>query len=284
MNESTEENPNLINDIDNADIGSIKKSLSIQYKFIIILSISLVIISIAVLVVLILIKDDSNEEDSIEIIPPYIIDPTEEYTHCIIWLHGLGSVPEKFLNLFQNELNYIKKPNTKIILMRAPYQIMTFSKENKTSWFDILKFPINSTDSYNFTDAIKSRKMVEKIINEEAKKLKGNYKNIFLGGHSQGACITLYTAYNFKELLGGVLFCNGVLFKEAEIVGNKEKLNVFLAHGEEDQDIPVIFHRETVKRIENFEGVQKHYYEGQAHNINEFEKNDMGIFLNETMK
>ena len=283
MKDDLEFNPNLLENDDFSDIKPIKP-LSFQFKIVIIISISLLLISIITVVILILIKNnDSKQESSIDIIPPYIIEPTSDYTHCIIWLHGLGSVPEKFLNLFNNELHFIKKENTKIILMRAPYQIMTFSKENKTSWFDILSFPINSYDSYNFTDAIKSRKMVEKIINEEAQKLNGKYQNIFLGGHSQGACITLYTAYNFKELLGGVLFCNGILFKEVEIIGDKNKLKVFLAHGEEDNDIPVAFQRETVKRIENFEGVKKYYYEGQAHNINQFEKIDMGGFLNETM-
>jgi len=83
----------------------------------------------------------------------------------------------------------LKKNNTKIILMRAPYQVMTFSKENAISWFDLFSFPINNTESYNFTDATKSRKMVEKIIEQEAKELNGNYKNIFIVSHSQGACV-----------------------------------------------------------------------------------------------
>ncbi len=38
--------------------------------------------------------------------------------------------------------------------------------------------------------------MVEKVIKQEAKLLNGKYQNIFAGGHSQGACVTLYTAYN----------------------------------------------------------------------------------------
>ena len=167
--------------------------------------------------------------------------------------------------------------------MRAPHQIMTFSKENATSWFDLFSFPINNTECYNFTDVIKSRKMVEKYIEQEEKELKGNNKNIFLGGHSQGACMTLHTAYNYKELLGGVLACSGILFPQGEIVGDKTKLKIFLAHGEKDNIIPFSYHIETVKRIENFEGVKKYYYKDLGHRFGGFKIIDMGRFLNESM-
>ena len=284
----------LLKSVGNSDLVSSNKqskSLSRKCKLIIIigLSISALAIIIAALIYFFLLKDNSDnnkedeENDQIEILPPIIINPISEYTHCIIWLHGLYATPEHFENLFKVEVPFAKKNNTKIILMRAPYQIMTFSKENVTSWFDIFSFPINNTESYNFTDATKSRKIVEKIIEQEAKELKGNYKNIFIGGHSQGACVTLYTAYNFKELLGGVLACSGILFPQGEIVGDKNELKVFLAHGDQDDSIPFSFHNETVKRIENFEGVKKYYYKGHGHNIADFEKIDMGSFLNDSM-
>ena len=228
-------------------------------------------------------KDDKEEEDSIEVLPPIIIDPISEYTHCIIWLHGMDNSPEMYQNMFKMEVPFAKKENTKIILMHAPYQIMSFNKLNFTSWFDIFWFPINSSESYNFIEATFSKRILEKIINQEAKKLKGNYKNIFIGGHSQGACMSLYTAYNFKELLGGVLACSGVLFPQGEIIGNKNKLKVFLAHGDNDKIIHFDFHNETVKRIENFEGVKKYYYKNHGHEIAKYEKIDMGKFINDTI-
>ena len=60
--------------------------------------------------------------------------------------------------------------------------------------------------------------MLVKLIKQEAKQLNGKYQNIFIGGHSQGACLSLYTVYSIKELLGGVISCSGVLFPEVEIV------------------------------------------------------------------
>ena len=267
--------------------------MQFKYKLIIIISISFIIVGIITVTVLILLKkdnsnnneqeDDDEEEDPIEVLPPIIINPTEEYTHCIIWLHGLDNSPENFQKLFGEEIPFIKQNNTKIILMRAPYQNVTYWGNNMTSWFDLFTFPIDDPDCYNFTDVNNSRRMLAKVIRQEAKLLKGQYQNIFVGGHSQGACISLYTAYNLKKLIGGVLVCSGILFEQAEIVGDKNKLKVFLAHGDKDLAIPFTYHKETVKRIENFEGVKKFYYEGHGHSIADFEKVDMGGFLNDSM-
>ena len=270
------------------------KPMQFKYKLIIIIAISFIIVGIITVTVLILLKkdnsnnnehedDDDEEEDPIEVLPPIIINPTEEYTHCIIWLHGLDNSPENFQKLFGEEIPFIKQNNTKIILMRAPYQNVTYWGNNMTSWFDLFTFPIDDPDCYNFTDVNNSRRMLAKVIRQEAKLLKGQYQNIFVGGHSQGACISLYTAYNLKKLIGGVLACSGILFEQAEIVGDKNKLKVFLAHGDKDQAIPFVYHKETVKRIENFEGVKKFYYEGHGHSIADFEKVDMGGFLNDSM-
>ena len=271
------------------------KSFPLKYKVAIIVVICLLVAGILIAAIILITRDDDsgneqnkqgdndNDEDQVEVLPPIIINPTSKYTHCIIWLHGLDNCPENFVKLFTEEVPFARRNNTKIILMRAPYQNVTYNKANITSWFDLFSFPINNSECYNFTDATRSRKMVEKIINQEAKELNGKYQNIYVGGHSQGACITLYTAYSFKEILGGVLVCSGILFPQGQIEGDKNKLNVLLAHGDAYMAIPFEFHKETVKRIENFEGVQKKYYPGHGHAIADYEKIDMGKFLNDTM-
>ena len=293
MTEEKEENEYLKNDFRESNLTD-TKTLSYKCKLIMVIGISLLVVAIITAIVIILLlkkNEDDNEkqnkiegeEEEVEILDPIIIEPSSEYIYCIIWLHGLDNNPENYQNLFKFEVPFAKKENTKIILMRAPYQIMSFTQTNLTSWFDIFCISLDNYDCYNITDASKSRRMLEKIINQEAKKLRGNYQHIFVGGHSQGACISLYTAYSFKELLGGVLACSGILFKETEIVGDKTKLKVFMAHGFEDRAIPFSFHNDTIKRIVNFEGVKKYYYENHGHLISDYEKNDMGGFLNDSM-
>ena len=74
----------------------------------------------------------------------------------------MDNSPEMYQNMFKVEVPFAKKENTKIILMRAPYEIMSYNKQNYTSWFDIFWFPINSSESYNFIEATFSKRILEK--------------------------------------------------------------------------------------------------------------------------
>lgn len=273
--EESNNDKHLIQDLEISEFQK-SKFFPFKYKIIIIVALSLLFISIAILIIIIILKE---EEDPI----PLIIEPTSEYKYCIIWIHGVGAIPEYFVNQFTEQLHYLKKENTKIILMRAPRQYVDTCRGKTTSWFNIYHSPIDNPRCYSFSDATKSKNMIIKIIEQESQKLNGKYQNIFIGGHSQGACMSLYIAYNYNELLGGVLACSGVLFPEAEIVGDKNKLKVFLGHGFSDMVIPIYFHNESIKRIENYEGVEKHYYEGIGHGIGTLELNDMEGFLNKSM-
>jgi predicted esterase len=86
-----------------------------------------------------------------------------------------------------------------------------------------------------------------------------------------------------KDLIGGVIVCSGILFPQGEIVGDKNKLNVHIGHGDKDLAIPLSFHNETIERIEDYEGLQRYYYKGHGHSISDQEKKDIENFLNETM-
>ena len=55
---------------------------------------------------------------------------------------------------------------------------------------------------------------------------------------------------------------------------------MFLGNGYNDKILQIKSHNETIKRIENFGGVEKHYYEGIGHSIGTSEKLDIGKFLN----
>ena len=261
-----------------------KESYLKKYKkqLIIITIILLIIISIVIILIIISNKNEKEKGNKESTTTPIYINPSDNYTHCIIWLHGLDNKPENFIDLFTKDIILNKINNTKIILLRAPIMEMTYNKEKYTSWFDILSFPLNSTDTYNFEDAKNSSMVLRKYIEQEAKIL-GNYKKIFIGGHSQGACISLYTGYNFEKLIGGVIVCSGFLFQQGEIVGDKKSLNVYLGHGNMDKAIPFEFHKETIKRIEDYEGVKKYYYEGHGHSIIEKEKKDIEDFLKNLM-
>ena len=253
-----------------------------KYKKLIIIAITLLIIILIIIITLTIINNKNKKEKNEILTTPIYINPKDTYTYCIIWLHGVNNNPENYVDLFTKDIILNKINNTKIILLRAPIMKITCRNQNETSWFDIIKFPLDSKDTYNFEDAKKSSNYLKNIIEQEAKIL-GDYKKIFIGGHSQGACISLYTGYNFEKLLGGVIACSGFLFQECDIIGDKKSLNVYLGHGDIDLSIPFEFHKETIKRIEDYEGVKKYYYEGHEHSIMEKEKKDIEDFLNNLM-
>jgi predicted esterase len=253
--------------------------LSTKIK-VIIITVSLILIPICIILIILLVKQDDENDDNTA---PIIINPTDNYTYCLIWLHGLDNKPENYVDLFTKDIKLPHQNNTKIILMRAPIMKMSYNKKKVTSWFDISKFPIDTKDKYNFEDAKNSSNALKNVIDEEAELLKGHYENIFIGGHSQGACVSLYLAYASDYLLGGVLGCNGILFPQGEINGDKDSLNVYIGHGDKDLAFPIQFHNETLKRIENYTGLKRYIYEGKGHGINDQEKKDIEAFLNNTM-
>jgi len=264
-------------------INEQKDSKSKQKKKIIITILTiltLVIITIVIILFLMLFKKGDNNANE-----PLVVEPKDNYSYCLIFLHGLNDKAEKFKKFFES-VNFSKKNSTKIIFIRAPFNNVTYKNmTNVRSWFDITSFPMNSSNTYNFDDAKKSKDIVNETINKEVKLLNGNYSRIILGGHSQGACMSLYIGYSSDYLLGGVISLCGILFEKADIVGNKDRLNVLLFHGGKDNKITLSYHNETVKRISNFQGVEKKYYPNVNHYVNiSFSPwlKDIEDFLNKT--
>ena len=91
-----------------------------------------------------------------------------------------------------------------------------------TSWFAISSFPLVSRECYNFEEAEKAKKDIEKVIDEETKLIEGKYENIFIGGFSQRGCLALSVGLTFEHLLGGVICLSGYLFPEIKIKEEKK--------------------------------------------------------------
>ena len=65
------------------------------------------------------------------------------------------------------------------------------------SWFDI--YGSDSDEfSYNLSDIQKNAKIVESVIEDEFNYVK-DYRNIYIGGFSQGAILTSYLGVSYKE-------------------------------------------------------------------------------------
>ena len=216
----------------------------------------------------------------------YITPKDGKYTHVIIFLHGKGDRAKSYIDFFEEAKVLPEEISTKIkiVLLQSPYKKLIGDTPIGTSWFRIFNFPLVSEEDYSFEDAEMGLKVISKAIDEEAKLLNGKYENIFLGGFSQGACLSLFLGLTFEHLLGGVISLSGYLFSQIKIREENKKLNIFVGHGEDDNVIHYLTSREQMKRIEKFENFHCFSYPGAGHTITKQEEIDLNNFLTECMK
>ena len=179
----------------------------------------------------------------------YMTPKDGKYTYLIIFLHGLGDVSKSYVGFFTETEVLPKNIPIKIILLQSPYKKVIFDRPIGTSWFTINEFPLVSKECYNFSETEIPKTNIEKVINEEATLLNGKYENIYIGGFSQGACMSLLVGLTFEHLIGGVISLSGYLFPEINIKEENKDLNIFVGHGEKDNVIQYDTSMEEMKRI-----------------------------------
>ena len=189
----------------------------------------------------------------------YLIPNEQQHTHTLIWFHGLGDTPNGYLSMFNTYYSPIPF-FFKIILLSAPMTNLTLYNETTTSWFDMYQSGFIEEKSYNYEDVKNNKIKIKNIIEEEVKLLNGNYDKIFIGGFSQGACLSLDFAYTFEKKIGGVIACSGILFYQTEIKKENKDINVFIAHGKYDKVINFDVSMKSYERIKDFKNVEIHDY------------------------
>ena len=133
------------------------------------------------------------------------------------------------------------------------------------SCFDINHIPINSFSDCDIEEFKKSVERVKQVIDEEEEILGGKYDKIIVGGHSQGACLSLDVGYGIEKMLGGVLSFSGFLFKETNVSPGKEKMNVYFAYGDADDYILRKIFEESIENIKDYEGFKIFVYPNHTH-------------------
>ena len=213
-----------------------------------------------------------------------------QYTTVLIWLTGLEEPPEDYEEMFNSKPPLLPHPErNKIIILCGEKKKVTGFRldiiygDEAFSWFDVYNFNDISMKSINFEDVKQSSNKIIKIIEEEAKYL-GGYENIFLGGFSQGACMSFYIGCSYNHLLGGIISCSGALFPDTVINNQNNKLKIFVSHGDLDEQITKEINELSLKRINNFSQIETHYYPDVGHYIEENTLNDLAVFFYKYMK
>ena len=244
--------------------------------------ISLIILFLMSLIGLAFFFISATDED-IEVLPPLVFNATSNHTHTIIFMPGYTNQPEDFRNFFIRRINFEKKNDTKIIILRSPLTYVSYSKSKNYSWFDVYDIPMDDFSDISLKDLRKSAKVLEKVVNDEVNLLNGDYGKIIVGGHSQGASISLYQAYKTKKNYGGVFAFSGFL-PPGDISDNKRKMKVYFGYGDKDNVILPSFINKSLERIMNFEGFDLHIYENHTHYVHRNQSRDASIFLDNLIK
>ena len=163
---------------------------------------------------------------------------SDDATHSVIWLHGLGADGHDFEPIV-NELTLTQ--NIRFIFPHAPEMPVSINNGMiMPAWYDIKAAQI---DSLQDEIGIKqSQDLVLALITREIERGVKS-ENIILAGFSQGGAIALHTALRYEKSLAGIMGLSTYL-PLADTVANEinnanKNTPVFLAHGIHDPIIPI---------------------------------------------
>lgn len=176
----------------------------------------------------------------------------------LLLLHGYGSNEEDLFSFAQ------QLPDEYFIVSaRAPYNLPQYSGH---AWYAITF----DSDMNKFSDdkqAIESRDLIVKFIDEIIATYPVDADNVTLIGFSQGAILSYAVALTYPEKVSRVLALSGYL--NMDIVGKSlhaedvSKVRFFISHGTVDQVIPVEWARKAPEFLENL-GLDVEYHEYNA--------------------
>eukprot|EP01016_Furgasonia_blochmanni_P019225 TRINITY_DN2159_c0_g2_i3.p1 TRINITY_DN2159_c0_g2~~TRINITY_DN2159_c0_g2_i3.p1 ORF type:complete len:280 (+),score=35.25 TRINITY_DN2159_c0_g2_i3:78-917(+) len=191
--------------------------------------------------------DISRDGENYNITPRYI---TPQRT--LIWLHGLGNSSAGFLPFFK-EYYKQKRPNFRVVLVTAPIRNVTVGGGRQiTSWFDIKDFDItieNFQEKISVSEVEDSASIIRPHIDRAVAYHNNDSKKVFIGGFSQGCCMSLFTGLQFGQTLGGILAFSGFLFPIIEPDPTQESIPILLSHGKVDKVIQYNLAVATYERL-----------------------------------
>lgn len=211
-----------------------------------------------------------------------IKEPNEAIKASVIWLHGLGASADDFLPIVPR----LKLPQIRFIFPQAPVQPVTLNQGYAMpAWYDIYGLDLNSKQDE--AGIRKTEQEISALIQREIEQgIPAN--KIVLMGFSQGGAVALHTALRFTERLGGVMALSSYLpladFLMEEKHPTNQDLPIFVAHGTQDQVLPLLASELTCEYLEaqNY-AVDYHVYD-MAHEVCLPEIRDIAAWLQKVLE
>lgn len=209
---------------------------------------------------------------------------SENPTHSIIWLHGLGADGHDFEAIIP-ELGLPDSVNYRFIFPHAPFQRVTINNgQVMRAWYDIQQAPIDKQDDIEgITDS--SNALMGLIEQEIERGIAA--ENIVIAGFSQGGAIALNTAMRYHSKLAGVMALSTYLPLQDTYPEMCHEANqatpIFQAHGKVDETVNFMIGEKTHQKLEHMGyPVEWHTYD-IGHGVGPQEIDDIATWLQKVL-
>lgn len=171
-------------------------------------------------------------------------------THAIIWLHGLGADGNDFVPMVE-AIQLPAHASLHFIFPHAPAMPVTLNGGMvMPAWYDI--YSLDREAKQDAAGIKKSAAQIEQLIDYL---MAAGYKSeqIFIAGFSQGGAMALYTGLCYPKRLAGIIALSCYLPIADEFEKNRSEANnntpIFLAAGEIDPVVPIHFSRQSKRKL-----------------------------------
>lgn len=190
---------------------------------------------------------------------------------AIILLHGVGSNEADLFSLAD------QLPDEFLIICpRGQYTLGA----GRYAWYNV-DFSTGKP-IFDIAQEASSRAIIKQFV--ERVKQQYQVDEVYLGGFSQGAIMSYSVGLTNPKNIKGIIALSGRLLIEIRpYIKNDEvqQLKVFIAHGVQDNTLPVQYAREAKSYLENL-GIQLSYHEyNMGHQINGSVLKDLNEWLNQ---
>lgn len=211
---------------------------------------------------------------------PIVIEPSEQATAAVIWLHGLGADGHDFEPV-PGQLPESVTRHTRFIFPHAPMCAVTINGgAMMRAWYDILEMDIGRRVDEDGVRA--SAAAAAKMLDEQCARGIASHR-IVLAGFSQGGAIALHAGLRHAEPLAGIMALSTYLPVSEGLETERSEANarvpVLLAHGSQDPVVPLALSEAARKTLVGLDyEVQVNTYP-MPHSVCGEELRDIGCWL-----
>ncbi|KAK0209936.1 Phospholipase/carboxylesterase, partial [Armillaria fumosa] len=213
------------------------------------------------------------------------VQAKSKHSATIIFLHGLGSSAN---NIGRLARSIAADPGLHHIKWIMPQAHIDMSEINSSLrqclWLDGAVVPAwynvggdVPEDEEGVTQSVKS---LEQIITQEHE---NGIERVFLGGFSQGACMSLFMGVTLEGLhIAGIVMLSGRMVLPDKLIEGitrrTKNIPIFIAHGTDDDVLTLEMNTECVEALKDsgfrvteqsntVGGISYHLYQGLAHSV-----------------